>query len=294
MSLTNYIPLDKFAPAVFSSAQASNYTNIAFIMLLLYDHIITLDKEIGWIWTLRWRLPKIIFMINRYLLTSLIVLANVPETIFPLPLSVCKFGNNFLLGWSPIFNFSAAELLMIIRVSSLYGHHKFLVWSLGGLFVFAFVGTSVAQVLFKRTYFTIFYYESLPGCYWASSAYTDIQWHVWVPTLTVEGILMLLTAYKLITYRHHMNRTITVLARDSITYFVLIFVGITLAVVDEIRPIIPGAVLIPIQCITSIAVGRMMMNIRGLILDDQEHTVRLRTLQFNDTSDSEEVALRPI
>jgi hypothetical protein len=34
----------------------------------------------------------------------------------------------------------------------------------------------------------------------------------------------------------------------------------------------------------------MMMNIRGLILDDPEHTVCLRTLQFNDISDSEEAA----
>jgi hypothetical protein len=29
-----------------------------------------------------------------------------------------------------------------------------------------------------------------------------------------------------------------------------------------------------------------MMNIRGLILDDKEHTLHLRTLQFHDTSDS--------
>jgi hypothetical protein len=40
----------------------------------------------------------------------------------------------------------------------------------------------------------------------------------------------------------------------------------------------------------SFKVGRMMMNIRGLILDDPEHTMCLRTLQFNDISDSEEAA----
>jgi hypothetical protein len=38
--------------------------------------------------------------------------------------------------------------------------------------------------------------------------------------------------------------------------------------------------------------GRMMMNIRGLILDDPEHTVHLRTLQFaartNSTSEIDE------
>jgi hypothetical protein len=30
----------------------------------------------------------------------------------------------------------------------------------------------------------------------------------------------------------------------------------------------------------------MMMNIRGLILDDPEHTVHLRTLEFANTHDS--------
>jgi hypothetical protein len=38
------------------------------------------------------------------------------------------------------------------------------------------------------------------------------------------------------------------------------------------------------NCILSLTaphkVGRMMMNIRGLILDDSEHTVHLQTLQF--------------
>jgi len=34
----------------------------------------------------------------------------------------------------------------------------------------------------------------------------------------------------------------------------------------------------------------MMMNIRGLILDDPGHTVRLRTLEFNDNSDPSEEA----
>jgi hypothetical protein len=41
-------------------------------------------------------------------------------------------------------------------------------------------------------------------------------------------------------------------------------------------------------------VGRLMMNIRGLIMDDPEHTVHLQTLQFaahtNPGSEIDEVA----
>ncbi|KIM88320.1 hypothetical protein PILCRDRAFT_253848 [Piloderma croceum F 1598] len=128
MSTVGYLPLDSDAPSYFKSARTANYVCVAFTMLLLYDHCITLDKEVEWIWTLRWRLPKILFLTNRYLLTLLIVLTNFSGTIYPLSLSpiqfqFCKFFNNFLT-WSPIFNFYVAELLMIIRVCSLYGHRK--------------------------------------------------------------------------------------------------------------------------------------------------------------------------
>lgn len=120
----------------------------------------------------------------------------------------------------------------------------------------AFVGTSVAQVLFKRTYiseplvYSRLWFTERTHSYlvlWISTRlllgelcvyrYTMacvvriiqrmvdfvINRYCRVPTLIVEGarntpsarplwlkepgILMLLTVYKLITYRHHMNRT---------------------------------------------------------------------------------------
>jgi len=91
---------------------------------------------------------------------------------------------------------------------------------------------------------------------------------------------MLLTAYKLLSYRDQMNRTVTLLARDSIVYFVIVFACLVFILASQVDLNIPVDAVIPAQCITSIAVGRMMMNIRGLVLDDPEHTVHLQTLQF--------------
>ncbi|KIM83414.1 hypothetical protein PILCRDRAFT_7333 [Piloderma croceum F 1598] len=50
-STTNYLPLDSDAPSVFSITLMNDRIFVAFTMLLLYDHIITLDMEIEWIWT---------------------------------------------------------------------------------------------------------------------------------------------------------------------------------------------------------------------------------------------------
>jgi len=90
---------------------------------------------------------------------------------------------------------------------------------------------------------------------------------------------MLLTLYKSLAYRKQSNRTVTVLARDSILYFVVVFACLVSVLVSDKKGI-AVSVQIPAQCVASISVGRMMMNIRGLILNDPEHTVHLQTLQF--------------
>ncbi|KAJ7208086.1 hypothetical protein B0H12DRAFT_432233 [Mycena haematopus] len=50
---------------------AVRYTNIAFLMFMVFDHVITFDTEVSRIWTLKWRLPKVLFLINRYVQPSL-------------------------------------------------------------------------------------------------------------------------------------------------------------------------------------------------------------------------------
>jgi len=77
-----------------------------------------------------------------------------------------------------------------------------------------------------------------------------------------------------------MNQTIAMLARDSIIYYILIFACLVITIIADTDYNIKIDVAVLTQCISSIAVGRMMMNIRGLIMDDPEHTTNLKTLQF--------------
>jgi len=177
-------------------------------------------------------------------------------------------------------NFRAAELLIIIRVCSLYGNRKLLIWCLRGVLCLALIAAIVVQILFGRAYRIALYYEFLPGCWtWSPKAATVTQWPMWITFLGVEGVLMLLTAYNLLSYRTQMNQKINVLARDSIAYAIIVFACLAFLSSHDLRnlPINPQ---LATECVTSIAVGRMMMNIRGLILDDPEHTVHLKTLQF--------------
>jgi len=122
-STASYQPLDSEAPAVFRACQRDNYLCVAFITLLFYDRTITLDKEVEWIWTLRWRLPKIVFFLNRYVISSLILLDSILDFIFPLSISFCNFANTYLT-LIPVLVLCTVQLLLVVRVCSLYGSGK--------------------------------------------------------------------------------------------------------------------------------------------------------------------------
>jgi len=177
------------------------------------------------------------------------------------------------------------ELLLIIRVCSLYGHHKLVTWSLGCLFVVSLIGAAVSLQLYVRSLQTALYYKFLPGCWYYWDNYLPVDYS-WIPLLTLEGILVLLTAYKWLSFRNTMNRTIAVLSRDSVVYFIIVGAFIALAVAGQWVPV-PFLVTVPVQCSVSIAAGRMMMNLRGLIAEDPEHTIHLQPIQFATQANSD-------
>ncbi|QRV75585.1 hypothetical protein RhiJN_03600 [Ceratobasidium sp. AG-Ba] len=46
---------------------AARYVSVAFIALLLWDHVITLGDEIALIWPAKFGIVKAIFLFNRYI-----------------------------------------------------------------------------------------------------------------------------------------------------------------------------------------------------------------------------------
>jgi len=214
-----------------------------------------------------------VFFFNRYVITPLLLIPFcIPDFLFPISISFCKY-HFYLSLCLPLLNLGTAELIIILRVCSLYGHRKLIAWSLGVFFV-------VNQVMFAQSLETVFYYQFLPGCWLWPDKPSFTQLYVWAVFLSFEGILMLLTAYKVFSYRNQMNRTISVLSRDSIVYFVIIFATILINVIFHLNINVTISFQFPGQCITSIAVGRMMMNIRGLMMDDPQYIEHLQTLQF--------------
>ncbi|KAG5731869.1 hypothetical protein E4T56_gene13796 [Termitomyces sp. T112] len=67
--------------ASLSDYAALRYTNVAFLMLLIYDHIITFGDEVSRIWPLPWQLPKVSFLVNRYLIPPMLLFNGLTPSI---------------------------------------------------------------------------------------------------------------------------------------------------------------------------------------------------------------------
>ncbi|SJL08727.1 uncharacterized protein ARMOST_12096 [Armillaria ostoyae] len=53
---------------------ASRYASIAGYVLMLYDHILTFDEEVRFIWAAPWTLPKALFLIIRYFVPAFVLI----------------------------------------------------------------------------------------------------------------------------------------------------------------------------------------------------------------------------
>jgi len=189
---------------------------------------------------------------------------------YPLLFSFCTFDERFQ---KPIIGLSlvTAQLILLIRVSALYGHGKIMLSFLVCLFTCQLAAVVVATAVSLKMSTPTLYYEFFPGC-WAGSKDTDsnLRWGYswWIPFICFDGILFLLTVAKAFYYRDNFSLTFRLLARDSIVYFSMMFTCLVVNIAIYFSPSGSASVTFPPEWIACIAVSRMMMNIRGLKFND--------------------------
>jgi len=230
---------------------------------------------------LKWSLPKILFLTSRYVVPPLLMIIVIDLTGYPLLSSFCAFGTRFHKPVSALSLF-LAEIVLLIRVSALYYHDKIILSLLVCLFTCQFIAIVICTVFALTIITPVLFYEFLPGC-WVQIRDTEsaLRWSYswWIPFVSFDGILLVLTFIKAISYRD--TPAIRLVARDSAFYFALMFS----CLIANIAVYFPGtaiAVYIPTEWIACIAVSRMMMNIRGLTFDKLHSTrgLELSTLAF--------------
>jgi len=247
---SDYIPFDAITDHNLRITRLGNDIYLALAAVILYDHAITFDIEVQRIWSLNWRLPKILFLTNRYVVPSLIVMRGIADATYPLLFSFCDFLVHFE-DWIVVLALGIADLILVIRVSALYGHSKIMQHFLVCFFVCQMVTVIVIMSILTKQTTPILLYQFSPGCF---STIPDNWYSFYIPFLIFDGILLMLTAFQVFSYsRQDINPVVILLARDSIVYFAILFAAL---LVNTILLIAPSGLVIkfPPECIACIAV----------------------------------------
>ncbi|KAF7313103.1 hypothetical protein MKEN_00996200 [Mycena kentingensis (nom. inval.)] len=271
----------------------TNYINYSIASLLLYELVTSLDDEVSRVWSLKWRLPKILFMLNRYVIRAMLIalwiVADFPGT----SPEFCRIYGY----WQMIplrLAILAAQALVVIRVWAIYNNSRPMLYVLSALYGAEFIAVAVSVIAATIDTQGVAQLAPLSCGLVSRSGYLLKEYAsgTWIAPVCFEFIMVIITLIKLLprwsfANRHNShlpgsgsgialfgfglgsggNQTLDVLARDSLVYFLFIF-SFTLAnaviYMLSFNAHYHSLLLGPTSAISCIAVSRMMINIRAL------------------------------
>ncbi|KAF8210827.1 hypothetical protein K438DRAFT_1808307 [Mycena galopus ATCC 62051] len=138
----------------------TRYVTAAGYVLLLYDHLLTLEDEVEYIWSAPTSVAKILFLILRYMVPSFLTV----ETVLRSGLSVIPMTDNVCKVWTSIATYAGwlsiliSNFLVLLRIWTTLPHsHRLKVWSIGFFAVaqvmnFGFTSWAVANMIHVLIY----------------------------------------------------------------------------------------------------------------------------------------------
>ncbi|KAJ7264531.1 hypothetical protein B0H12DRAFT_1102148 [Mycena haematopus] len=256
----------------------SNYVLYATACLLVYEWITSLDDEVARVWSLSWRLPKILFMLNRYVIRAILVclwiLADYPGTT-PEFCRIYSYWQMIPLRLAIL----TAQALVVMRVWAIYNNSRLMFWVLAIIYTLEFAAVTVCIVVATMDTQGAAQPPPLSCALDSRSGYLLKRYAsaTWIAPVCFEFVMVLITLAKIFprwNWRRRTgplgsgaNPTLDILARDSLIYFVFIFTfTLTNAIIYELSfsSYYHGILLAPTSAISCIAVSRMMINIRSL------------------------------
>ncbi|TFK63432.1 hypothetical protein BDN72DRAFT_321713 [Pluteus cervinus] len=209
--------------------QLTRYAALASSVIIVYDHLITIDAEVTLIWRSSWSLGKVLFIINRYY--TLLSVAYYDYALFS-PYLTDEVSLIFFKwqGWTGLFAFVIAEIILQMRLYALYFLNKKVLF----LMVFLFVGSvSASGVILALLLQKITMVDSHPGAgivFCTPTGLSHSFWTFWVPLLGFETFLCIMALFRgfqtfkkdgsLFQSGRHLVR---ILIRDSVLFYLVMF-----------------------------------------------------------------------
>ncbi|KAG7087191.1 hypothetical protein E1B28_013172 [Marasmius oreades] len=253
----------KIITTAYAHLLANKYHVLASTVMLCYDHIITFDDEVKYIWQRKKSFPFWLFLTFRYV-TPIVSLINLISEHDPNWIGdTCKNWIWLPVAVGPIVSL-ATGIILILRVHAIYSQAAWVLWVTFPIYIGQLVvmGWSIPAGI----------PADLPpgfiGCIPHPKDATGLQLSsLYIAALTFDATIFALTLGRAVYYRltGSLIPLITLVIRDGTLYFAVIFVVnltnvflLSLATPDLSAINAPFA-----SMITAVLVARLMLNLRA-------------------------------
>ncbi|KAJ7749466.1 hypothetical protein B0H16DRAFT_1888172 [Mycena metata] len=260
----------------------TRHISAAGYVVLLYDHLLTLDDEVKYVWSAPTTLAKVLFLVLRYLVLLFMTGETITRNgvvIVPMSDLVCKAWTSFATyaGWISV---AISNFLVLLRIwTTLPRGHRFVLWSLGFFITIQVVNFSVTTWVITNMN-AVLYFDVTVGLCSFSSKPSVVG--LWAPGLAFEIVVFASVCWNTLdrpraTDPADPEGNITrIFFRDGVVYFVIITsLRVANAVIAVVAPI--SSIFIIVFFIWS----GVTVTTSRLIINSRREIAQLRELQMS-------------
>jgi len=263
--------------AALRDVQVIRYCQLASSVIIVYDHLVTIDQEFELIWNSSRSFGKMVFLANRYY-ALMTVIFNTYALFSPnVTDSLCLHWYRWQ-GWTGVIAFIFAEIILQLRLYALYFLNKKLLAFMVSFCILA--AAASAGIMGYVIYHISASSNTIPGTKFCVAQNIPIGFYTfWIPMLVSESLLCALALYRGIDniwggglFRTG-KRLVEILIRESVFYFLVMFatylantIVFMLGTESEIE--IPIGFAVALSCVMG---NRLCLNVRGMISPMTRH-----------------------
>ncbi|KAF8070273.1 hypothetical protein FPV67DRAFT_1008890 [Lyophyllum atratum] len=244
----------------------TRYLSAAGLMLLVYDHILTISPEISLIWKSRPSFTKYVFLLNRYLVPAALLLVAYEMNGFS-DSHLTDQGCRYTIGTVAIMSVisvAMANVLVLLHIVTLWDGNPNVAALMGGGFAISFCATLILMLLaLSRLWSAISYSPFLSMC--VISRTSPLLVAVWSSPALFEILVLTSTAWNAISRpRNAQLPLVRALHRDGLTFFmaltILRMVNLSLAI--TFRPELVLLAVFFVWSMTTLVLNRSLLRLK--------------------------------
>lgn len=235
---------------------------------MIYDHLLTFEREVSLVWLSPWSIVKILFLLARYMpfvsISAIVSYALVTTT----STSVC-YATLLLTQWSVFFGSLASEGILFVRTWAVWDCNTHLAIALVVIMFGATAVGVILLVLWKSTLVisTNFSEYRTARCYIVheSGLHAATSWVI----ITLEALVLILTIirmarqYRLVGKERFQSEFVTVLYRDGVVFFLFVSI-VNIVIMLSAKGIDRNILVILQQVLHSVLSSRVILHLREI------------------------------